>query len=489
VRLPGPTAARTLHSSCDPGRRRHRPARRSARRLRRGVVEAPGGPGRLQRERCLDPRPPAAELDPRHADRPPRLRAARPARCARLGGGGRPRGRGVVDALARQADLHLHDPRGRPLVERRAGHERALPLRLAPRDAARHRLGLRRDVPVHRGRRRVLRLARRAARGDGAGRERPRRRAGALGRDAGGIRPDRGPLDARRAHAGGHAPRARPVLSRPRGLRGLLPGLPPAGRAVRAARPRDRAPRPPPGLDAPARDRLQRPVRGDRLEVQADDAPRAEPPLLEPRGAACALDRGPVDRRPERRDPRVPHRGDRPVRRGVRALPRRDRAGQAGVPRRARRRGGTPARLGAGPLRGRRRAARGPAEERAHRPGVRDLLLELQLLGPLADGRPNPFADARVRRAFALVVDKRSISEQVRRMGEPTTGVLIPPGSIGGYEARGACPTSGTRRPTRRRRRSSIGPARCWRRRAIPIRRATSRSPSSCSSTRTRGTT
>lgn len=51
----------------------------------------------------------------------------------------------------------------------------------------------------------------------------------------------------------------------------------------------------------------------------------------------------------------------------------------------------------------------------------------------LVDGRPNPFADSRVRRAFALVIDKRSISEQVRRMGEPTTGVLIPPGSIAGY--------------------------------------------------------
>jgi oligopeptide transport system substrate-binding protein len=38
----------------------------------------------------------------------------------------------------------------------------------------------------------------------------------------------------------------------------------------------------------------------------------------------------------------------------------------------------------------------------------------------LADGRPNPFADARVRRAFALVVDKRAIAEQVRRLGEPT---------------------------------------------------------------------
>lgn len=53
----------------------------------------------------------------------------------------------------------------------------------------------------------------------------------------------------------------------------------------------------------------------------------------------------------------------------------------------------------------------------------------------LADGRKNPFADPRVRRAFALVVDKKSITQQVRRMGEPVSGLLIPPGSIGGYKS------------------------------------------------------
>ncbi len=61
----------------------------------------------------------------------------------------------------------------------------------------------------------------------------------------------------------------------------------------------------------------------------------------------------------------------------------------------------------------------------------------------LTDGRPNPFADSRVRRAFALVIDKKSISEQVRRMGEPTTGVLIPPGSIGGYTGPRGLPNIG----------------------------------------------
>lgn len=53
----------------------------------------------------------------------------------------------------------------------------------------------------------------------------------------------------------------------------------------------------------------------------------------------------------------------------------------------------------------------------------------------LPDGRPNPFADARVRRAFALALDKSIITEQVRRIGEPVARALIPPGSIAGYES------------------------------------------------------
>ena len=51
----------------------------------------------------------------------------------------------------------------------------------------------------------------------------------------------------------------------------------------------------------------------------------------------------------------------------------------------------------------------------------------------LPDGRPNPFSDARVRRAFAMCIDKRSIVDEVRRLGESVAHTLIPPGSIGGY--------------------------------------------------------
>jgi oligopeptide transport system substrate-binding protein len=51
----------------------------------------------------------------------------------------------------------------------------------------------------------------------------------------------------------------------------------------------------------------------------------------------------------------------------------------------------------------------------------------------LPDGRVNPLADARVRRALALAIDKRAVADGVRRLGESTAGALIPPGSIRNY--------------------------------------------------------
>ena len=61
----------------------------------------------------------------------------------------------------------------------------------------------------------------------------------------------------------------------------------------------------------------------------------------------------------------------------------------------------------------------------------------------LPDGQVNPFADARVRRAFAMCVDKRSVADEVRRLGEPTASTLIPPGSIGGYDSPNGLPNIG----------------------------------------------
>lgn len=61
----------------------------------------------------------------------------------------------------------------------------------------------------------------------------------------------------------------------------------------------------------------------------------------------------------------------------------------------------------------------------------------------LPDGQPNPFSDARVRRAFAMCIDKRAVADQVRRLGEPTARTLIPPGSIGGYTSPTGLPNIG----------------------------------------------
>lgn len=51
------------------------------------------------------------------------------------------------------------------------------------------------------------------------------------------------------------------------------------------------------------------------------------------------------------------------------------------------------------------------------------------------DGKVNPFADVRVRKAFSIVVDKRKLVENVTRLRQRTSGVFIPPGSIPGYES------------------------------------------------------
>lgn len=50
----------------------------------------------------------------------------------------------------------------------------------------------------------------------------------------------------------------------------------------------------------------------------------------------------------------------------------------------------------------------------------------------LPDGRPNPLADARVRRALAMVIDKQAIAA-IRGAGETPAGSLVPPGSLGSY--------------------------------------------------------
>lgn len=51
----------------------------------------------------------------------------------------------------------------------------------------------------------------------------------------------------------------------------------------------------------------------------------------------------------------------------------------------------------------------------------------------LTDGSANPFADVRVRRAFAMAIDKRPIVEVVTRMGEQTADTFVPRGIFANY--------------------------------------------------------
>lgn len=54
----------------------------------------------------------------------------------------------------------------------------------------------------------------------------------------------------------------------------------------------------------------------------------------------------------------------------------------------------------------------------------------------LADGSPNPFADARVRMAFNLAVDKQAIADKVKKISTPPARNFVPPASIEGYYCR-----------------------------------------------------
>ena len=53
----------------------------------------------------------------------------------------------------------------------------------------------------------------------------------------------------------------------------------------------------------------------------------------------------------------------------------------------------------------------------------------------LQDGRDNPFHDPRVRRAFAMAIDRKRIAGEIRGIGEHEAATLVPPGSIPGYRS------------------------------------------------------
>ena len=80
------------------------------------------------------------------------------------------------------------------------------------------------------------------------------------------------------------------------------------------------------------------------------------------------------------------------------------------------------------------RAMPSDARNRVHgMPSFGTYFLSFNCSPTLPNGRPNPLADARVRRALAMTAEKREVVENLRRSGEPIAGSLIPPGSLAGY--------------------------------------------------------
>ena len=58
----------------------------------------------------------------------------------------------------------------------------------------------------------------------------------------------------------------------------------------------------------------------------------------------------------------------------------------------------------------------------------------------LSNGKPNPFADMRVRKAFSMAVEKRQIVEKITRLGEIPATTYIPPGSFTHYKTPAGLP-------------------------------------------------
>ena len=52
---------------------------------------------------------------------------------------------------------------------------------------------------------------------------------------------------------------------------------------------------------------------------------------------------------------------------------------------------------------------------------------------PQVDGRSNPLADPRVRRALSMAVDRTLLVENVTRLNQPVAKTFVPPGTIDGY--------------------------------------------------------
>lgn len=53
---------------------------------------------------------------------------------------------------------------------------------------------------------------------------------------------------------------------------------------------------------------------------------------------------------------------------------------------------------------------------------------------PVVHGRKNPLADARVRRALSMAIDRQTIVDRVTRMHQPVARTLVPVGAMPGYD-------------------------------------------------------
>ena len=88
--------------------------------------------------------------------------------------------------------------------------------------------------------------------------------------------------------------------------------------------------------------------------------------------------------------------------------------------------------------------ASGPIGAELYKNGRRDLhvfpafgtyFYTINCMAKLPDGRVNPFADVRVRKAFSMAIDRRGIVQTITRLGEPVATTYIPPGVFDGYQS------------------------------------------------------
>ncbi len=68
-------------------------------------------------------------------------------------------------------------------------------------------------------------------------------------------------------------------------------------------------------------------------------------------------------------------------------------------------------------------------------PGFGTYLYKLNCSPTLPDGTKNPLADARVRRALSLAIDRTGIVKTITRLGERTASTFVPPGVFPGYQS------------------------------------------------------